>query len=776
MGLLQRIKTRYAQSRQKGSVDEDSRQDIHENNGTKQWRGADAGQNIIPLAKLPSRYLVDLDVSYLGAGNSRNELSTAASTCELVHLMIKNVEMKCTWVPKRHRQSLKAFCTMSIGKQTFVTPDTKAVPEGAKNDDGVFMMDCNSGATFVMNQGGASKVRIAVYCRGRLDGALKNRFIGYGIIDLVPMIEQAKLENTKQEEDEIHKSQQGNRLPGHLYETVVDIVSPSGEATIGAVTLQARAASVNGLEEQMWQRLLLLGDWDETNGLDYDEFKVVLRTFGTVVSDEELHEVFERARDFSQDPDSTRVDVESLSKSLSYDGNGRSIAKFLPTCPVDGAEFSADPNLGASNVLYCWLALSQSVGDTSGDMKAGYVTESEATRSWALHLSEWKAHPVMRKSSMSPKKLGGLRLGSAAQHILLFDRTTKQVVEEIVSPVILLSMRTLYQSKIGRRFLRNHGFLHRIQELSVAEGEYRDSEESKKEIKDFVESFKGQLDMASAEKPMSEYKTFNEFFARKLKPEARTICPGNEIITSAADCRLHVYKSVDEATRFWIKGRNFSIPGLLADDGSDNSLSRKFFNGSMVIFRLAPQDYHRYHSPVNGLIKSITDVPGHLLTVNPIAINCKYADVFTVNKRSVMVLETPEFGTVAFIAIGATLVGSIVWTAQAGSSVAKGDELGFFKFGGSTCIALFQPGCVDWDADIAANSERSLETLVQMGDHIGIKEGTLSRLSKADTLDREKMLQAANEAAEEAGVLALDKRPSIIVPQEGLTTPLDSSY
>lgn len=761
MGFFQGIRSRIARYRDNGSEGSGSKDPENIKCGIRKSGTGVCDGHVIPLAKLPSRYVVDLDLP---------GQSIAANACELVQLTIQDVELECDWVPKRHRNTLKTFCTMSIGKQTFVSPDIKAVPQSDRG--GTFVMECQCGATFVLNQDGASKARIAVYCRGRLDGALKNRFIGYGIIDLGSMVVMSKMENEAEDRPDT-KARDG--ILGHLYEAEVDVMNPSGEVNVGVVRLHARAASVDGLEEQMWERLLSLGDWDETNGLDYEEFQVVLRTFGSTVSNDELLAIFERARGFSKDSDSTCVDIQSLAKSLAYDGDGSSVAKYLPTCPVDGAEFSSDPKLGASNVLYCWLALSHSTGDASGEMKAGYVTESEAVRAWALHMSEWKSQPV-RKVPMSPKKLGGLRLGSAAQHILIFDRETKQVIEEIVSPVILLAMRTLYQSKIGRRFLRNHGFLQRIQELSVAEGEYRDSEESKKEIKDFVDSFRGQLDMASASKPMSEYRTFNEFFARKLKPGARVICEGPDIVTSAADCRLHVYKTVDEATRFWIKGRNFSVSGLLGDDGSAESLSRQFFDGSMVIFRLSPQDYHRYHSPVCGVIKSITDIPGHLLTVNPIAINCKYADVFTVNKRSVMVIESPEFGTVVFVAIGATLVGSIVWTANSGDMVSKGDELGYFKFGGSTCIALFQPGFVEWDSDLAANSERSLETLVKMGDHIGMKEGHASMLSKSDTMNRQQMLEAANEAAEEAGVLSLDKRPSVVIPQEGLNTLLDSTY
>ena len=335
-----------------------------------------------------------------------------------------------------------------------------------------------------------------------------------------------------------------------------------------------------------------------------------------------------------------------------------------------------------------------------------------------------------------------------------------------------MAMRTLYQSKIGRRFLRNSGFLARMCDMSVSEGAYRDSELSVRDIPPFIESFKGQLDMSSAEKPASEYKTFNEFFARKLRPGARPISgDSDDILVSAADCRLHVYNSVDDATRFWVKGRNYSTAGLLAND----ELAAEFRGGSMAIFRLAPQDYHRYHAPVAGQVVSITDVPGQLLTVNPIAVNCVHADVFTVNKRSVMVIDSAKFGRVAFVAIGATLVGSIVWTAKPGDIIQRGTELGYFKFGGSTCIALFRKDVVTWDQDISSNSLRSLENLVQMGVRIGIRSGSEEPLSPSETTRQVEAANAAAAAAADAGVLSLDERLTSLSPtvadfEEGLKT------
>lgn len=97
---------------------------------------------------------------------------------------------------------------------------------------------------------------------------------------------------------------------------------------------------------------------------------------------------------------------------------------------------------------------------------------------------------------------------------------------------------------------------------------------------------------------------------------------------------------------------------------------------------------------------------GQLYTVNPIAVNSPMVNVFTSNKRVVVLLETTAFGLVAFVAVGATLVGSIRFTVQEGDAVTKGQELGYFAFGGSTCILLVRGGLVHLDSDLQRMSTR----------------------------------------------------------------------
>ncbi|XP_020872759.1 phosphatidylserine decarboxylase proenzyme 2 [Arabidopsis lyrata subsp. lyrata] len=309
--------------------------------------------------------------------------------------------------------------------------------------------------------------------------------------------------------------------------------------------------------------------------------------------------------------------------------------------------------------------------------------------------------------------------------IVVIDRKSKRLVEELIDSKIVLSMRAIYQSKIGLR-LMDQGAKEILQRLSEKQGKKMSSVESAQKIPRFLEFFKDQINMAEVKYPLQHFKTFNEFFIRELKPGARPIAcmKGDDVAVCAADCRLMAFQSVEDSTRFWIKGKKFSIRGLL---GKSTVNTNAFLDGSLVIFRLAPQDYHRFHVPVSGVIEKFVDLSGSLYTVNPIAVNSKYCNVFTENKRTVAIISTAEFGKVAFVAIGATMVGSINFERKEGEHVKKGDELGYFSFGGSTVICVFEKDSIRIDEDLLVNSGRSLETLVSVGMQLGVSTRTFAR-------------------------------------------------
>lgn len=181
-----------------------------------------------------------------------------------------------------------------------------------------------------------------------------------------------------------------------------------------------------------------------------------------------------------------------------------------------------------------------------------------------------------------------------------------------------------------------------------------------------------------------------------------------------ADCRIVCFEDITSATSYWIKGRNFSIGSLLGDADRDEY----YRGGSIVICRLAPQDYHRFHSPAAGRVVGVKYCHGEYYTVNPVAVR-EELDVLTENKRVLFYIDTEYFGQIAYVAVGATLVGSIRMTVDEGSVLNAMDEVGYFAFGGSTIVLLFRSNTVVLDRDLLTSSEEGIETLVQVGMSLG---------------------------------------------------------
>lgn len=245
--------------------------------------------------------------------------------------------------------------------------------------------------------------------------------------------------------------------------------------------------------------------------------------------------------------------------------------------------------------------------------------------------------------------------------------------------------------------------------MSYKQGKKFDDPASAREIQGFINFHK--LDMSEVLRPLEEFKNFNEFFYRELKPTARPCsAPGNpRIIVSPADSRSVVFNTLDDATKIWVKGREFSIARLLGTAYPQDA--KRYVNGSLGIFRLAPQDYHRFHIPVDGVMDKPKLIEGGYYTVNPMAIRSAL-DVYSENIRIVVPIDSVAHGRVMVICVGAMMVGSTVITRKAGEKVARAEELGYFKFGGSTILLLFEPGAMEFDDDLIENSNGALETLV----------------------------------------------------------------
>ena len=223
-----------------------------------------------------------------------------------------------------------------------------------------------------------------------------------------------------------------------------------------------------------------------------------------------------------------------------------------------------------------------------------------------------------------------------------------------------------------------------------------------------------QIDVDEFAKSPFDYKSFNEFFYRALKPEARPIFPGNDVAVFPADARHLAFQDIQAAAGFYVKGAKFSLAELFGDDET----AEKFAHGAMLISRLCPVDYHRFHFPVAGTPGEPRLINGWLYSVSPVALRRRLAYLVE-NKREVTLIETQNFGTVAMVEVGATNVGSIRQSFVPERRVQKGDEKGLFAFGGSCVITVFQRGRIRFDADVLEQSARQVETYAKMGDRLG---------------------------------------------------------
>lgn len=226
------------------------------------------------------------------------------------------------------------------------------------------------------------------------------------------------------------------------------------------------------------------------------------------------------------------------------------------------------------------------------------------------------------------------------------------------------------------------------------------------------------LDVDEFARSPLEFKTFNEFFYRALKKEARPIAAGDDVAVFAADGRHLVFPDVDAADGFYVKGMKFTFAELFGDE----TLAREFAGGSMVISRLCPVDYHRFHFPVAGVPGEPKLINGSLYSVSPIALR-RNVGYLVQNKRALTVIDGTRFGRMAMFEVGATCVGTIKNHFEAGKPVAKGAEKGLFTFGGSCVITVFAKGRIRFDDDAVAQSARQIETYARMGDRLGVVVG-----------------------------------------------------
>jgi phosphatidylserine decarboxylase len=293
--------------------------------------------------------------------------------------------------------------------------------------------------------------------------------------------------------------------------------------------------------------------------------------------------------------------------------------------------------------------------------------------------------------------------------IQVYNRTTKTYEEELIAGKRYIEWT--YESPIGKSITE---IIAKKKLFSKLYGMFCDTKLSSNKIQSFIENFN--IDMTLAKKNVNEFTSFNDFFIRELTAEARPINKNENILISPGDGRITAYENISLDNIVQVKNLTYSLRELINDD----NIANKYENGVCVILRLCPTDYHRFHFIDSGIPYENHYIKGHYYSVNPIALKA-IPKLFCENKREWSLFKSDNFKDILHIEVGATCVGSILQTYSPNIKVNKGDEKGYFKFGGSTTILFFEKDSVNIDSDILDQSKFGFECKVQFGENIGTK-------------------------------------------------------
>ena len=300
-------------------------------------------------------------------------------------------------------------------------------------------------------------------------------------------------------------------------------------------------------------------------------------------------------------------------------------------------------------------------------------------------------------------------------NILFWHRAHKKMETEQVYGDWFI--RLLYQNETGKK--TNRLFANAL--FSKAYGAMQDTPMSHRKVRPFIDKFG--IDISEYEggtraamDVRNSYATFNEFFIRKFKFGKRSFVNQAHRMTAFAEARYTGHASITNETTFPVKGKYLTAEGLLGNA----DIARPFHEGPLMIARLCPVDYHRYHYPDSGKVLDHYPVKGRYDSVNPLALRLK-PEIFIENERHVSLLQTEHFGKIAYIEVGAICVGKIVQSHRWNKPFMRGEEKGYFLFGGSTVVILGEKGAWRPSDDILEKSKQNIETYVQLGDEVAVK-------------------------------------------------------
>jgi len=287
-----------------------------------------------------------------------------------------------------------------------------------------------------------------------------------------------------------------------------------------------------------------------------------------------------------------------------------------------------------------------------------------------------------------------------------FDRDQMKITREEVYAEGYL--RFLYSARTGR-LLNEAIFSRRL--FNRLLGRYWDSRFSCGLIGPFIQRYG--ISMEEYAIPAGGFPSFNSFFSRKFRVGARPFTGEGEILCSPVEGKLLVREGVSPERTISVKGTPLPVAEVFRRP------LEEYHGGTLLVFRLYLADYHRFHFFDAGVAEPPTTIPGRYYAVSPMGFLRKPHQFYSRNHRQVAVFTSDHFGEVLISEVGGFCVGSIVQTRTPCSRVRRGEEKGYFAFGGSTVILLFRLGTVRIDPDILDHSRREVETRVRLGTPIG---------------------------------------------------------
>lgn len=327
----------------------------------------------------------------------------------------------------------KWLACVSLGEQTFRTHTSDHTNKPSWNSEKKLLLEKN----------GAHVARVSVFETNRVS---RNNLIGWCEIDLLEFLAR---------DSDIE---------------VLELLHPSTrDSVVGHVSLSCSIEDPIETEQSFSRRILSVVDYNEDGKLSYSEFSDLINAFGNQSAANKKEELFQAA-------DRNRDGVVSMDELADLLTVQQEKEPLISRCPVCGENLEASDEL--NSMIHLTLCFDEGTGNQV--MTGGFLTDRQASYGWIFKLSEW--------ANISSYDIG-LKSGSVASHIVVYDRRTKRLVEEIIDGKILLAMRAIYQSKLGLG-LMDKGVKELLQSISEKHGRRMNSAESSKDIEKFILAFK----------------------------------------------------------------------------------------------------------------------------------------------------------------------------------------------------------------------------------------------------------------------------------------------